>query len=499
MKNRRKPVSQTQPTLTCKDWSRDWLLSQSKNFEHVPRVRWSANKSVADQIKHHEATNPGVPLVVEGLHKHSKWPTSKFTPKWFQANGPDAISVRNVHDRTDKDIAFSDFIARTRAISPFKTPDEKERLYGKDVVCPPKWNEFLHSGGVLPPNLAPDSPDNLLNNLPKGHRPETLMCYVGVGDTFTPCHKDLCASSGHNLMCYTEKGGSSFWFMTATSSANAAAEYFQTKLNQVLDHEAHVITIEELAKAPFTVYITEQKLGDLVLVPPRSMHQVVNSGGITFKTSWSRMTLDGLTLALRYELPLYRRVCRTETYRVKATIYHTLLQMSETVSNLLCAQPEHSTDSRNAIASTSQKDMLTQLDALRRTLLLFDSILIEEYSTEAPNMRKLAELETKDEQIEQITCDFCGGDIFLSFFECRSCVNGPRRAEPGAGFIVCPGCYVEGRTCACQVMCPMQCRHPDKLFQARARAVDLFTACSGLMRKDTGRMLSNQSVCPRDI
>lgn len=133
------------------------------------------------------------------------------------------------------------------------------------------------------------------------------MCYLGIGDTFTPCHKDLCASSGHNLMCYTEKGGSSFWFMTATSSANAAAEYFSTKLGQELDHENHVITVEELAKAPFKVYITEQKLGDLVLVPPRSCHQVVNSGGITIKTSWSRMTLEGLFLALRYELPLYRR------------------------------------------------------------------------------------------------------------------------------------------------------------------------------------------------
>lgn len=133
------------------------------------------------------------------------------------------------------------------------------------------------------------------------------MCYLGVGDTFTPCHKDLCASSGHNLMCYTENGGSSFWFMTETSSANAAAKYFHNKLKHELDHETHVITVEQLAKAPFNVYITEQKLGDLVLVPPRSSHQVVNAGGITIKTSWSRMTLDGLTLALRYELPLYRR------------------------------------------------------------------------------------------------------------------------------------------------------------------------------------------------
>lgn len=132
------------------------------------------------------------------------------------------------------------------------------------------------------------------------------MCYLGIGDTFTPCHKDLCASSGHNLMTYTERNGSSFWFMTESSMAPKASQYFQ-KLRHELDHENHIITLEELAKAPFNVYILEQKLGDLVLVPPRSCHQVVNSGGITIKTSWSRMTSKGLKTAYFHELPIYRR------------------------------------------------------------------------------------------------------------------------------------------------------------------------------------------------
>lgn len=46
------------------------------------------------------------------------------------------------------------------------------------------------------------------------------------------------------------------------------AEYFQ-KLGHELDWEDHVATLEELANASFDVYILEQKLGDLVLVPPR--------------------------------------------------------------------------------------------------------------------------------------------------------------------------------------------------------------------------------------
>ncbi|KIM87235.1 hypothetical protein PILCRDRAFT_32163, partial [Piloderma croceum F 1598] len=202
---------------------------------------------------------------------------------------------------------------------------ETERLYGKDAHCPEAWTKWLNDSGVIPSSLLPESSENLLQCVPETERVETLMCYLGIGDTFTPCHKDLCASSGQNIMCYTENGGSSFWFMTESSSAPDTSEYFH-KLGQELDLETHVITVEELQKAPFTVYIAEQKLGDMVLVPPRSCHQVVNHGGITIKMSWSRMTLDGLATAFYHELPIYRRVCRTETYRVKYTIYHTLLR-----------------------------------------------------------------------------------------------------------------------------------------------------------------------------
>ena len=133
------------------------------------------------------------------------------------------------------------------------------------------------------------------------------MCYLGIGDTYTPCHKDLCASSGQNLMCYTENAGSSFWLMTKSSDADKVSKYFH-RLKEELDHESYVITIDKLAKAPFDVFIAEQKLGDLVLVPPRSCHQVINYGGITIKTSWSRMTLKGLETAYYHELPVYQRL-----------------------------------------------------------------------------------------------------------------------------------------------------------------------------------------------
>ena len=133
------------------------------------------------------------------------------------------------------------------------------------------------------------------------------MCYLGIGDTFTPCHKDLCASAGQNLMCYTENDGSSFWFMTSSSDAPVVGAFYQEELETEVDWESHTVTVDQFAKAPFITYVAQQKRGDLVLVPPRSCHQVINQGGLTIKTSWSRMTIKGLSLALHHELPIYRR------------------------------------------------------------------------------------------------------------------------------------------------------------------------------------------------
>lgn len=133
------------------------------------------------------------------------------------------------------------------------------------------------------------------------------MCYLGIGDTFTAAHKDLCASSGHNIICYTENDGASYWFLTKASDIPDVSECFKEKLGQELEHETHVISLDELNRAPFEVYVCKQVLGYLVLVPPRSCHQVVNAGGITLKTSWSRMSLKGLATALYHELPLYQR------------------------------------------------------------------------------------------------------------------------------------------------------------------------------------------------
>ncbi|KAG7092583.1 hypothetical protein E1B28_008926 [Marasmius oreades] len=280
------------------------------------------------------------------------------------------------------------------------------------------------------------------------------MCYLGVGDTFTPIHKDLCASSGQNLMCFTENGGSSFWFMTDSSSTRELTNHFLA-LNKVLDHETHIMSLEEVADAAthVPIYVIEQRIGDLVLVPPRSYHQVVNAGGFTIKTSWSRVTLQGLQTALYHELPLYRRVCRLETYRIKSTIHHTVLRWTKNVLGQDCKSDQNS---------------VLMAKSLAIILSAFDSVLLDEYCP------RYAQLETVQPKCSlatepEVQCDFCGADIFQSFFYCGDCVQEAPN-EIADGFILCPGCYVEGRTCKCGSLKPSQWRAFETLLAARRAA-----------------------------
>lgn len=290
-------------------------------------------------------------------------------------------------------------------------------------------------------------------------------------------------------MCYTENGGSSFWFMTNSSDCGAVTDYFRG-LGHELDWEDHVATLEELAKAPFDVYILEQKLGDLVLVPPRryvvklrqclaftyisvpfSFHQVINAGGITIKVSWSRMSIRSLEIALYHELPIYQRyavscilrfsiepkssrVCRPEIYRVKRTIYDTLVQRTAALNTLQDA-PDSTFDSVNPLCK--------EID---RLILLLDDVLEQEYSVQFRKLRKVTNSFAPDGHGH--ACDFCGADIFLSSFQCDSC---SAQGSSGDPICLCPTCVVEGRTCKCGSMVPVQSGNFRELLGNRNNAM----------------------------
>lgn len=123
-------------------------------------------------------------------------------------------------------------------------------------------------------------------------------------------HKDSCASSGQNLMVFSENGGTSTWYMTSSSASTATRDHCLASEGSEIDWEYQTPCIDHLSTANIDVYHVVQGFGDLVYVPPRSCHYVVNRGGITVKMAWSRLVLEGLSAALQQELPIYQRYVR---------------------------------------------------------------------------------------------------------------------------------------------------------------------------------------------
>ncbi|KAG1754589.1 hypothetical protein EDB19DRAFT_665384 [Suillus lakei] len=484
----------TKPLISTKGWTLAQLVKKSPNFRPVDRVHFD-DPMLMQTIQMHE--DSGAPLIIEGFHDHEHWPADLFTLDWLSEHGKPGASARNVRNRADLDLPLTELIHKLRATPRYASENETERLYGKDAECPHEWATWLSTSRVLPSDLLPHGTNDYLKYLPSDV--QTLMCYLGVGDTFTPFHKDLCASSGQNLMCYTENGGSSFWFMTESSAAPAMAEFFQS-MNEELDFETHVVTLKELGQSKLKVYIAEQTLGDLVLVPPRSCHQVINNGGITMKTSWSRMTLKGLSNSLYHELPVYHRVCRPETYKVKLNIYRALHRQTRMLRELQGQQTSSPHPDRSSPTLSSN---LERVADLHRLLELLDDVLGEEYSPKHQDMPHVSQSDTYHQS--NICCDFCGADIFQSFFECMHCalqlpvVND--EIKIGDGIVVCPLCYVEGRGCNCGTMNPTQCRPFGDLLRTRDEALHAIRAVSPDVVKDYECLLghSNSIISARHV
>ncbi|RDW62689.1 hypothetical protein BP5796_10991 [Coleophoma crateriformis] len=349
----------------------------------------------------------------------------------------------------------------------FRDP-RRQRLYLKDIDCPKEWHDQLESilpeslfylndciesrtggaGAILEPNqfgqmvfgkgVAPAG--DLMSSLPDEMRALNMQCYVGHEGTYTPAHREMCASLGHNIMVETstdhrgEKAGSSIWFMTETKEREVVSEYFLSMLGHDIEVEKHFAQINAWKKAPFNVWVVEQKVGDLILIPPLAPHQVWNRGTRTMKAAWNRTTIDTLELAIREALPRARMVCRDEQYKNKAIIYYTLKKY-------------HALLQRDAVEQKMWKfgRIKQVLDDFRRLFALFSEILISE--SFSPTLPQKDEVEFLPYD-SNVTCSYCRCNIFNRFLTCKSCIE---YGEAGAEdtYDVCMECYVMGRSCAC--------------------------------------------------
>ncbi|KAK6535222.1 hypothetical protein TWF694_001690 [Orbilia ellipsospora] len=421
------------------------LVSSTPNFQSVQRVDARrinhTNIESLQAMIHEHVVVKGIPLVLENWHLRSDWPKWVFNLDWLQKNhGTDQVNIRDIPNKSDIPMTLGHYLNNMAKLTSKFTPSNydgrQQRLYGKDLDCPPVWRSSLA-------NIIPESTfylstrADLMSSLPKEARAENMMCYVGHEGTYTPAHMEMCATLGQNIMIATSQEGansekgSSLWFMTQMADRDIVAEYWMGTLGHDLSIEAHFASIEDLRHAPFTVYVLEQKLGDYVLVPPLAPHQVWNRGTYTVKAAWNRTTVDTLEHALREALPKIRLVCRDEQYKTRAIIKDTLSSYTKVLAR-------NDESELKAFPPSIKEDYI-------RLYKLFTNIMLDEcFSPLLPKEKKVEMIRNE----YNVTCSFCRGNIFNRFLSCKRCPPSVEGIEDDP-YDVCMDCYARGRSCFC--------------------------------------------------
>ncbi|ESZ96879.1 hypothetical protein SBOR_2744 [Sclerotinia borealis F-4128] len=455
----------------------DTLVNDNPSFDHVRRVPQSDLESHTvqslEQLVHYHVVQEGRPLVLEGWGSYI--PPSLFSSKWLEDNlGKEVQRVRDITNSIDLQMTMGHYLRSMGQLTNQFTPQtfrdpKRQRLYLKDIDCPAEWvdnlkdvlpeaffylNDCIESrtggdGAIREPNefgqmrfgKGVAAAGDLMSSLPTNMQALNMMCYIGHEGTYTPAHREMCASLGHNLMVETstadngERPGSSIWFMTESKERDMVSEWFVSKLGHDIEVEKHFAQLNAWRKAPFNVWVTEQKAGDLILIPPLAPHQVWNRGTRTMKAAWNRTTVDTLELAIHEALPRARLVCRDEQYKNKAIIYYTLdkyynLLTRDTVEPKMWMRP----------GSRIRQVM----EDFKRLFQLYTEVLISELFSRARAVKNVEFLPYDS----NVTCSYCRCNIFNRFLTCKSCILTAPTGEEDT-YDICMECYAMGRSCAC--------------------------------------------------
>ncbi|RFU31873.1 hypothetical protein B7463_g4473, partial [Scytalidium lignicola] len=450
------------------------LVENCSNFEYVTRisVEMLREQSVQnlEKLVYQHVILEGKPLVVEG------WQASLhpdlFSATWLQHQYSKKVeAVRDIRNEVNIEMTTGHYLKSMdtltkQFLSDYRDP-KRQLLYLKDIDTPPEWEQYLKdllpdflfylndcveprtggNGAIRELNeygqwqfgkgVAPAG--DLMSSLPDAMRAQNMMCYIGHEGTHTAAHREMCASLGQNIMVEASqngknsKEGSSIWFMTETKDRALVSEFFLSILGHDIEIEKHFAQVNAWKKAPFNIYVVEQRVGDLILIPPLAPHQVWNRGTRTMKVAWNRTCIDTLELAIHEALPRGRMVCRDEQYKNKAIIYYTLLKYYQLLQR-----------------ETVETKMWTYgrirqlLEEFKRLFALYTEILVgESFSPTLP-----------EEDVEFlpydsfVTCSYCRCNIFNRFLTCKGCVLTSPDGEVEA-YDVCMDCYTMGRSCAC--------------------------------------------------
>ncbi len=463
------------------------LVEETPNFEYVTRISCDMIEEQGlesfDKLVLLHVILGGKPLVIEGFnYRLDEW---TFTSQWLQDNcGKNFEQARVLNKRQNMPVSISHYLNNMSKLTDqwtptnFRDPD-RQRIYLKDIDCPQIWHDKLKeqipqsvfylndcTGDIGGPGSVEGFPGavntkgqgiaragDLMSCLPPQMRAENMMCYIGHEGTYTPAHREMCASLGQNLMVETSgvrdetgkptKPGSSIWFMTETNDRHMVSEYWLSALGHDIEVENHFAQINAWKAAPFKTYIVDQRAGDFILIPPLAPHQVWNRGTRTMKAAWNRTTVETLEMALHEALPRARMVCRDEQYKNKAIVYYALQKYSGLLKDVETQKQSASLEVQMEL-DYGLKIRQLQKD-FKRLFSLYTEILLSEMLAPVSTAEKRGQYLPYD---SFVTCSYCRCNIFNRFLTCTSCIDTFENGDEDT-YDICMDCFAMGRSCRC--------------------------------------------------
>ncbi|CAD6570819.1 MAG: hypothetical protein ASARMPREDX12_003947 [Alectoria sarmentosa] len=463
------------------------LVEETPNFEYVTRISCDMIETQGleafDKLVLLHVILGGKPLVVEGFqHRLDEW---TFTTQWLQDNyGKKFEQARNLSKQQNMTLSIGHYLNNMSKLTDqwnrqnYKERD-RQRIYLKDLDCPQIWHDKLqeqippsvfylnesigdfggpgsieeHSSGNMK-GLGVARAGDLMSCLPPSMRADNMMCYIGHEGTYTPAHREMCASLGQNLMVETSglkdrygkhtKPGSSIWFMTETNDRHTVSEYWLATLGHDIEVESHFAQINAWKAAPFKTYIVDQRVGDFILIPPLAPHQVWNRGTVTMKVAWNRTTVETLEMALHEALPRARIVCRDEQYKNKSIVYFALMKYSDLLKQ--ANTQRQSAPNHHARMEIDYSPKIRQLQKdFKRLFALYTEILLSEMLAPVSASAKHGQYLPYE---SFVTCSYCRCNIFNRFLTCTTCIVTFENGDEDT-YDICMECFAMGRSCSC--------------------------------------------------
>ncbi|RAL15389.1 uncharacterized protein BO97DRAFT_431978 [Aspergillus homomorphus CBS 101889] len=160
------------------------------------------------------------------------------------------------------------------------TRESLRSLYAKDLQCPEDWARRLDS--VLQSSFRHRGTLDMFRLLPEEIAPEGLMAHVGTRNSFSGFNRCFSGTVALNLLIQSED-----------RYAQPKYDAFMEELRKSPHTDWANLTVTQLRRAKFPIYVTDRHPGDLVIFPPATAHQVWNVNPLVTKLVWTIMHNPG--------------------------------------------------------------------------------------------------------------------------------------------------------------------------------------------------------------